>query len=254
MRKYFDRYYLSITFVIAGLTAILYILGLPLGLMKLNVCGENIWYIFNMIALMIAAIGIMKVCYPSWIFGWSKSGVLKKLVLYGTEGILGALALAYFSYHAFQPLSAKPKIGFVFIWVIVYYFCVAVIEEVFMRGILLKAIIKKLRQEKRGVLLAVLISSMIFGLGHLPGMIQFDLQIAVQKMFWTISLGIYLGCIYTITRSLWVVILLHYFIDVAGGIFYYYSQNENAFCNGTVNLVICVLLGLSGFVRVGLSK
>lgn len=254
MKKYLEQHYFPITLGIAGVTAILYIFGLPLGIMKWNVCGENIWYIVNMIAVINTVLCVMKICYPRWELGWNIQGVLKKLGLYGTEGIIGALALAYFSYQKFQPLSARPEKGTLLIWVILYYFCVAVIEEVFMRGILLNALINKLGQKKKMVLLGVFISSIIFGLGHLPGVLQFDSQTAIQKMLWTLSLGIYLGCIYTLTHNLWTVILLHYFIDVAGGVFYYYSENKNLFCTGTVNFIICMLLGLIGCIRVVLIK
>jgi len=62
--------------------------------------------------------------------------------------------------------------------------------------------------------LAIVISSIVFGLGHIPGMIGMGIGVIVFKVISTIGMGMYLGMIYKKTKNLWIPIIMHIFIDI----------------------------------------
>jgi uncharacterized protein len=79
-------------------------------------------------------------------------------------------------------------------------FCIGVFEEVFARGILFR-----LLEQGLGTWAALLLSAVLFGLGHLPNpgaTVLSSLAIALEA-------GVLLAAVYVATRSLWVPIGLH---------------------------------------------
>ena len=62
--------------------------------------------------------------------------------------------------------------------------------------------------------IAILVSSLVFGLGHIPGMIGMGIAVIAFKVISTIGMGIYFGTIYKKTNNIWVPIIMHALIDV----------------------------------------
>lgn len=105
-----------------------------------------------------------------------------------------------------------------------YYVSVAIIEELYIRALLLNIIERIAYQNKHATLIAIVVSSLIFGLGHIPGMIGQDALTIVCRIIWTISLGIYLGIIYKKSNNLWLPIVAHALIDFCGVCFCFVTK------------------------------
>ena len=69
-------------------------------------------------------------------------------------------------------------------------------------------------KSKNKTIIAIVISSVIFGLGHIFGVLGQPMLIIFTKIIWTIAMGIYFGAIYKKTDNLYVPIILHFIINV----------------------------------------
>lgn len=83
-----------------------------------------------------------------------------------------------------------------------------------MRGLLLNLIEKKFYKKKNNTIIAIILSSVIFGSGHIFGVLGQPILIIITKVVWTIAMGSYFGAIYKKTNNLWLPIVLHFIINV----------------------------------------
>ena len=95
-----------------------------------------------------------------------------------------------------SPFDRQPSIEKVLIEGVVYYIGVAIIEELYVRGLLLNLIEKMMEKNKNSTLIAVVLSAVIFGVGHIFGMLSQPLLVIVSKVVWTIGMGIFFGMVY----------------------------------------------------------
>lgn len=113
-----------------------------------------------------------------------------------------------------RPLDYVPTIWKVLFEGIIYYVGVGIIEEIYVRGLFLNWIEKLVWKSKNKTRLAIIISSVVFGLGHIPGVWNMGLLVICFKLISTIGLGLYFGVIYKKTENLLVPIIMHIFIDI----------------------------------------
>ena len=66
---------------------------------------------------------------------------------------------------------------------------------------------------KYATLIAIIISSALFGLGHIFGMIGQNALTIVCRVIWTISLGIIFGVVYKKSNNLWLAVIAHILVD-----------------------------------------
>jgi membrane protease YdiL (CAAX protease family) len=246
MKKFAHKHYIICPLVIALLIAIIYVSGLPLALINYKVAGNNIFYILNMILATVLCIILVKALYPEWRFGFQLKGLVDGLLKYGWTGLVGIALILINTYYAFRPFVKTPAIGTFLIWGIIYCFFVAFIEELLLRGVLLNTLLKGLESHKQGSIIAILVSSIFFGLGHIPGMLQYNTGLIIMKFAWTIALGIYFACVYVLSDSLWTVITLHWAVDMSSLIFYYHSNSQNVYANPLEDLIIFYILAAIG--------
>lgn len=88
---------------------------------------------------------------------------------------------------------------------IVYYIGVGIIEELYLRGLLQSIIEKWFGERKNATLYAILIASVLFGLGHIFGALGQPIVTVIAKTVWTTALGIYFGAVYVMSKNLWVI-------------------------------------------------
>lgn len=101
---------------------------------------------------------------------------------------------------------------------IVYYIGVGIIEELYVRALLLNIIERLAYKTKHATLLAIIVSSVLFGLGHIFGMIGQKVLTIVCKVIFTILLGIIFGVVYKKANNIWLVAIAHIFVDICGGV------------------------------------
>lgn len=204
--------------VLTILLAFMDISGLPCSLfMNIRVFDINPFYwtlMLNFVIIGIVALFTLKYLCPSWKLGLNKHGLSAGLKKYGIAGILVGMISGIAFYIGLRPFDYKPTIWKVLVEGIIYYFGVAFVEELYVRGLLLNLIEKLFTKNKNKTAIAVILSSVIFGLGHIFGTLGQPLLVIIAKVIWTISMGIYFGVIYKKTNNLWLPIILHFVIDI----------------------------------------
>jgi len=93
---------------------------------------------------------------------------------------------------------------------------------------------------------SVIISSITFSIGHLPGMLNQSIHIIAMRIIAVICLGIFFACVYIVSGNLLGVIVLHYIINISGSILFYYSSSNDPFSITKVFLIIAIILSAWG--------
>ena len=136
---------------------------------------------------------------------------LKKYAFAGvTAGIFSCVAFII----GLTPFDYEPSVWKILIEGVLYYFGVAIIEELYVRGLFLNIVDRFAHKKEHHAVIAIWVSSVVFGLGHIPGMIGMESLVILFKVISTIGMGLYFGAIYKRTNNLWVPIILHGFIDI----------------------------------------
>ncbi len=130
---------------------------------------------------------------PVWDLGFKKKGLADGLKRYGIIGALVAAVGFLAFYVGLSLFDRQPSIEKVLIEGVVNYIGVAIIEELYVRGLLLNLIEKMLVKSKNSTLIAVVLSSVIFGAGHIFGVLNQPLLVIVSKVVWTIGMGMFFG-------------------------------------------------------------
>jgi len=92
------------------------------------------------------------------------------------------------------------------------------IEEVLFRGLMLLVLLKAAEQSKKGIMNAVIVSSVIFGLAHFLNLLEADIiRVGTQVVFAT-GMGVFFSAIYLRTKTLWIPIILHGFFNLSSRI------------------------------------
>lgn len=154
---------------------------------------------------------------PSLHLGLGKDGLKEGMKNYALSGcILFVVSLVAFALGLIGSYNYTPTAWKILIEGFIYYISVAFIEELYVRGLLLNFLERLLENKRNTTLIAIIISSLIFSLGHIPGMIGQDVLTIICRLIWTAMLGIFLGVTYKKTNNLWIPIILHTVIDFCG--------------------------------------
>ena len=178
-----------------------------------------------------------------------KKGLIDGFKKYGIIGVLVAIAGFIAFYVGLSPFDRQPSIEKVLIEGVVYYIGVAIIEELYVRGLLLNLIEKMMAKNKNSTLIAVVLSAVIFGVGHIFGVLNQPLLVIVSKVVWTIGMGIFFGMVYKKTNNLWLPIIIHFLINVCA--LPYCFSSVNGYANLTLYIVVptYIILGIYSFIE-----
>jgi membrane protease YdiL (CAAX protease family) len=245
MIKFVNKHYILYPLIVTALTAGLYISGMPFGLLTLNIANNNAFYIVNMIFASTFCFFMIKLFFRDWAFGLTLNNFTTGVFRHGFPLIIGSAIIFVSSYWIFRPLNNNPEKGTILVWVFIYYLIVAIVEELFVRGVFLNAILKSF-DNKHNIILAVIVSSILFGLGHLPGMLNQNIQIIAMRIIAVICLGIFFASVYICSGNLWSIIVLHWIINISGSVLFYYSHSNDPFAITKVFLIIAILLSAWG--------
>lgn len=203
--------------VLTVLLAFMDITGLPSSLfLHIEILDITPFYwalMLNFLIIGIVAFLTLKYLCPNWKLGLSTKGVKAGLKKYGAAGIIVGIISGIAFYIGLQPFDYEPTIWKVLIEGVIYYLGVAFVEELYVRGLLLNLIEKIFTKSKCKTMIAIIASSVIFGLGHIFGALGQPIFVIITKIIWTIAMGIYFGAVYKKTNNLWVPIILHFIID-----------------------------------------
>ena len=203
--------------ILTVLLAFMDISGIPMVLcVNINVLDINPIYfalLLNFIFMGIIAFLFFRYLCPNWKLGFNKIGIISGLKKYGIVGIIVGLITGIAFYIGLK-FDAHPSIWKILIEGIIYYIGVAIIEELYVRGLLLNLIEKICHKSKNSTLIGIVVSSVVFGLGHIFGVLGEPILIIITKVVWTIAMGMYFGVIYKKTNNLLIPIILHFIINI----------------------------------------
>lgn len=203
----------------------------------------------NFLFIGAAAYLFLKTLRPAWDLGFRKKGLVDGLKKYGIIGALVAAVGFLAFYVGLSPFDRQPSIEKVLIEGVVYYIGVAIIEELYVRGLLLNLIEKMLIKSKNCTLIAVVLSSVIFGAGHIFGVLNQPLLVIVSKVVWTIGMGMFFGTIYKKTNNLWLPIMFHFMINVCALPYCFSSINGYADLTLYIVVPVYIILGIYSFIE-----
>lgn len=174
-----------------------------------------------------------KVWLQDWNLGFQLDGIGNGVKKYGIPAILATIFVCIGFFVGLLPFNQQPTIWKVLVEGIVYYVGVAIMEELYLRALLQNWIEKHVKN----TFVAIMVTSLLFGLGHIVGALNQPIYTIVAKTIWATALGIYFGAIYVKTRNLWVPILLHFIIDLAGLPFCFSTSSSYPM----LSLIVCLL-------------
>ena len=189
-----------------------------------------------------------KTIIKEWDFGMQLQGIGSGLKKYGISALAATLIVGVSFCIGLMPFNNKPTIWRVLIEGIVYYIGVAIMEELYLRGLLQNIIEKWFGKRNNAALYAIIISSVLFGLGHIFGALGQPFITIICKAVWAAALGVYFGVVYVKTRNLWIPIFLHFIIDLCGIPFCFSNSNQYPIIALVTCLTVYLLLGVYGII------
>lgn len=204
----------------------------------------NIEFIGGMIAY-----PYLKILCPDWKLGLGKTGFVVGFKKYGVIGILIAIVGFVTFYVGLMPFDRQPSVAKVLVEGIIYYVGVAIMEELYVRGLLLNLIEKIFSMSKYKTVIAVVLSSIIFGFGHIFGTLGQPLPVIVSKVVWTVGMGIFLGMVYKKTKNLWLPVLFHFLINVCA--LPYCFSSISGYADMTLYIIVpaYIILGIYSLIE-----
>lgn len=246
------REFISIA-VLTLVIAFMDITGIPsIFFINIQVADIEPFYFTLMINfLIIGAIAylFLKILCPKWKLGFTKEGLIDGFKKYGIIGALVAVIGFIAFYIGLSPFDRQPSIAKILVEGVIYYVGVAVIEELYVRGLLLNLIEKMFAKSKNSTLIAVVSSALVFGLGHIFGVLNQPLLVIVSKVVWTVGMGIFFGMIYKKTNNLWLPIMIHFLINVCALPYCFSSITGYANLTLYIILPVYILLGIYSFME-----
>lgn len=212
-----NRKTLAVLSPLTILIAFMDISGLPGAFIKCTIADIDPMIVpltINFVLIGILAFAVLKVFHIQFDFGFSRKGLAGGFRKYAIPGILaGGCSFAAF-YIGLYPFDYQPTVWKVLFEGIIYYIGVGIVEEFYVRGLFLNILEGICRKSPHKTEAAVIISSVVFGLGHVPGVIGMGAEVITFKIISTIGMGLYFGTIYKSTKNLWLPAILHIFIDI----------------------------------------
>ena len=203
----------------------------------------------NFLIIGIIAFLFLKILCPNWKLGFTKTGLIDGFKKYGIVGIAVAVMGFIAFYVGLLPFDRQPSTAKVLVEGVIYYVGVAIVEELYVRGLLLNLIEKMLAKNKANTLISVILSSVIFGVGHIFGTLNQPVLVIVGKVVWTVGMGMFFGMVYKKTDNLWLPIIIHFLINACA--LPYCFSNISGYTNLTLYIIIPVyiILGIYSFVE-----
>lgn len=236
-----DRSKTALALVLTLLMAIMEMSALPSALFcNIEIQDINPFYFTLMLNFLIAFLVcwlFKKFLLKDWRFHLQFDGLFTGLKKHGFPAIIATVFVAIAFCIGLSPFDYEPTIGKVIVEGIVYYIGVAIIEELYLRGLLQNVLEIWFGKRKNAALYAVLVASVLFGAGHIFGALGQPVATVVAKTVWATALGIYFGAVYLQCKNLWVPIVLHFIVDLCGIPFCFSTSTQYP----TIALVACLV-------------
>ncbi len=109
------------------------------------------------------------------------------------------------------------------VWLMVVFvltvLLIGLAEETFFRGVVANLFLDKFGNDSAGVWTATICSGMVFGLMHLSNIMSSDVVGVLVQVIAACAMGMALTAIYYRCHNIWVLILVHAFVDICGAFY-----------------------------------
>ncbi len=232
--------------VLAILVAFMDISGLPSALfVDVQLADIDPMYfalLVNFVIISALVYVSLRLFVPDWKLGLTSAGFASGLRRFAIPGVLAGVVSAM-AFCVGLPFDSVPSVWKVMIEGIVYYAGVAIVEELYIRGLLLNLIEELACKNPNRTNIAIVASAVIFGLGHIPGVIGMGALVVAFKVASTVGMGLFFGMVYKKSGNLWVPIVLHWFIDVCALPYCFTTFSGYATISLVILLVTYIALG-----------
>ena len=180
--------------VLCLVIAFMDISGLPGVLLKINFADVTQYIIplmLNFVLIGIIALVTLKVFNITYKFGFTTDGLGDGLKRYAISGVIAGVLSFIAFFVGLYPFDYVPTIWKILIEGVLYYVGVGMIEEFYVRGLFLNVVESFANKSKNKTEIAIIVSSVVFGLGHIPGMIGMGIGVIIFKLISTIGMGFY---------------------------------------------------------------
>ncbi|WP_400203231.1 CPBP family intramembrane glutamic endopeptidase [Candidatus Methanomassiliicoccus intestinalis] len=239
---------ITIMAILTTVIAFMEISGLPSALFIDLHFADITPFIFSQLVnfLFIGALAflVIKTWGKGWFLGFTRIGLAKSFKKYAPAGIAAGVLSCVAFCVGLMPFDYQPSFWKILIEGIVYYIGVAIIEELYLRGLLLNIIEKLAYKKSNSTVIAIWVTSVIFGLGHIFGVIGMGIPVIVFKVVSTTGMGLYFGTIYKKTNNLWLPIIIHGFIDICALPYCFTTYSGYPTISLIMLTIIYVLLGI----------
>lgn len=240
--------------ILTVMIAVMDITGIPCSFfVNIHIADIEPFYFTLMVNfLIIGIIAFLFIRYlcPEWRLGFTVNGLTDGLKRYGMIGVITAAIGFVAFYVGLKPFDRQPSIAKVLVEGVIYYIGVAIIEELYVRGLLLNLIEKLFYKKQNSTLIAVILSSGIFGLGHIFGTLDQPLLVIISKVIWTVGMGLFFGMVYKKTNNLWLPIIIHFLINVCALPYCFSSVTGYADLTLYIIVPIYIILGIYSLIEI----
>ena len=101
---------------------------------------------------------------------------------------------------------------------VLLFLSVGFVEEILFRGVMMTLLVNKWGNSRKGIYLAVIVSSLLFGLLHILNLImgRYTLIAALTQTGYALFFGVFFGACMLRNNSIWPVIFAHALFDACG--------------------------------------
>lgn len=208
-------------------TVVLFMVALWLPAILLTYFGpsaflENGDYVYQGTAECVTAlvgIGFVALMGYGWIWNERGNGLAKGFLSAGYFIVISLYSLVIY----IADIALMDDAEFNPLWQIIVFvvtvLLIGLAEETFFRGVVANLFLDKYGNDPAGVWCATICSGMVFGLMHLSNLMSSDTVGVLVQVVAACAMGMALTAIYYRCRNIWVLILVHAFVDFCGAFY-----------------------------------
>ena len=241
--------------------------GILLAALVNTISGVSSWFIpqgsmteseYSIITFLYQGIAIVIGCILILVL-FKKKNVLNPFVKGSLKtglivSILWVIDIVYYLViNAIALSGAKPALSP--LWgalnIIAYFFAAGIGEELSYRGITMNLLRDAIgNKTRKGLIISIVVSSLIFGLSHLTNLFVTDDVIGtIGQIICATGIGIMIAAIYARCKNIWVTIILHFLHDLPAALDTIYAGSERSVSeyvgrDGSQLIIWCFALGM----------
>ena len=204
-----------ITFIVASTVLSMFMYFINIEIKIADVPPASIKFIIHVAIHIILAVGLMKLFYPKWSFGFGRTGFKNGIKKYGIIILITVLIrvlTAWYFYGLFNPTLSLPRILIEFLGLLLI---ISTYEEILWRGMFLKSLENIFSKSKYKSFISVIISAAVYGLWHIFGLIGQPVIEIIVTVLYVFAWGIFFGAVYIKTENIWLPIIAHNLFNFA---------------------------------------